>query len=211
MIGSRNCSIVKTFERFPFKAGTPRVFHSNSVVATKRWSPENERLEPKIHPIEKENHLNQTSIFGFQMFIFQGVTGYEAAFSMCATFSWNDHLKMDGCKASFFFGISSWQVRSVRFDNDDQIESERDSSNMIFDVNMVQHWEPYSQGVGRVGSGAKRSAVFDTGNLKTSIASATWQGHLQVSFPFPRFQGKDVATLERITVVILFTSYMICF
>ena len=31
-------------------------------------------MEPKNHPIEKENHLNQTSIFGFQPLVFQGVT-----------------------------------------------------------------------------------------------------------------------------------------
>ena len=30
-------------------------------------------MEPKNHPIEKENHLNQTSIFWFKMLIFQGV------------------------------------------------------------------------------------------------------------------------------------------
>ena len=30
-------------------------------------------MEPKNHPIEKENHLPSTSIFGFQPFIFQGV------------------------------------------------------------------------------------------------------------------------------------------
>ena len=30
-------------------------------------------MEPKNHPIEKENHLNQTSILGFNMLIFQGV------------------------------------------------------------------------------------------------------------------------------------------
>ena len=32
-------------------------------------------FEPKNHPIEKENHLNQTSIFGFKKLIFQGVNG----------------------------------------------------------------------------------------------------------------------------------------
>ena len=30
-------------------------------------------MEPNIYPIEKENHLNQTSIFGFQPLIFRGV------------------------------------------------------------------------------------------------------------------------------------------
>ena len=30
-------------------------------------------MEPKNHPFEKETHLNQTSILGFQIFIFQGV------------------------------------------------------------------------------------------------------------------------------------------
>ena len=29
--------------------------------------------EPKNHPIEKDNHLPSTSIFGFQPLIFQGV------------------------------------------------------------------------------------------------------------------------------------------
>ena len=28
------------------------------------FTPENEQLEPKNHPIEKENYLNQTSILG---------------------------------------------------------------------------------------------------------------------------------------------------
>ena len=30
-------------------------------------------MEPKNHPIEQENHLPSTSIFGFQPFIFQDV------------------------------------------------------------------------------------------------------------------------------------------
>jgi len=39
---------------------------------TDRHSPENERLEPKNHPIEKEI-IFQSSIFGFNMLVFQGV------------------------------------------------------------------------------------------------------------------------------------------
>ena len=32
-------------------------------------------MEPENHLFEKENHLNQTSIFGFKMLIFRGVPG----------------------------------------------------------------------------------------------------------------------------------------
>ena len=35
MIGSRNCSIVKTFERFPFKAGRPGCFIEIPVATNK--------------------------------------------------------------------------------------------------------------------------------------------------------------------------------
>ena len=38
-----------------------------------RYTLENERLEPKNHLFEKENHLNQTSMFGFHV-NFQGCT-----------------------------------------------------------------------------------------------------------------------------------------
>ena len=33
----------------------------------------NWNMEAKNHPIEKEHHLNQTSIFGFKTLIFRGV------------------------------------------------------------------------------------------------------------------------------------------
>jgi len=35
------------------------------------YTSENERLEPKSHPTQKENDLPSTFIFGFQPFIFQ--------------------------------------------------------------------------------------------------------------------------------------------
>ena len=33
-----------------------------------------EHFEPENHPLQTEKHLNQTSIFGFKMFVFLGVT-----------------------------------------------------------------------------------------------------------------------------------------
>ena len=37
-------------------------------------TPQKINMEPKNHPIEKENHLNQTIIFRFKLLIFQGVS-----------------------------------------------------------------------------------------------------------------------------------------
>ena len=34
-------------------------------------------VEPKNHPIEKDNHLPSTSIFSFKMLIFQGIDSYD--------------------------------------------------------------------------------------------------------------------------------------
>ena len=51
------------------------VFFSGVEISTP-YTPENERRkEPKNHPIEKENHLPSTSILGFKILIFQGVSG----------------------------------------------------------------------------------------------------------------------------------------
>ena len=51
-----------------------------TVLSTKRTehvskcTPSEINMESKDHPVEKENHLNQTSMFGFNMLIFQGVS-----------------------------------------------------------------------------------------------------------------------------------------
>ena len=37
------------------------------------YTPENERLEPKNHPYEKEHHLNQTSICVYHVILPEGI------------------------------------------------------------------------------------------------------------------------------------------
>ena len=46
-------------------------------------TPRKINMEPKNHPIEKEHHLNRTSIFVFQPFIFQGVSKSASPFTQC--------------------------------------------------------------------------------------------------------------------------------
>ena len=46
-------------------------------MAYKSYHLENYRLEPKNHPSEKENHPNQTFVFGFLPVIFQGVASLK--------------------------------------------------------------------------------------------------------------------------------------
>jgi len=53
-------------------------------------------MEPENHLIEKENHLNQTSIFAFKMLIFRGVPGERFRFPSVVGFRWT--LRMIGTR-----------------------------------------------------------------------------------------------------------------
>ena len=47
-------------------------------------------MEPTNHPIEKENHLNQTTIFGFNMLTFQGVSQIKLHKRCLARNKWSE-------------------------------------------------------------------------------------------------------------------------
>ena len=59
MVSNRNFLFQGSVFRgyFSFKEGTPSKFNK----------------EPESHPLEKEKHVPSTSIFGFNMFVFEGV------------------------------------------------------------------------------------------------------------------------------------------
>ena len=52
--------------------GDPQIRYAEDLYRTP-YSPWKINMDPTNHPLEKEYHLNQTSIFGFKMLIFQGV------------------------------------------------------------------------------------------------------------------------------------------